>query len=209
MLTSLLLFCALDAHAGGGGTVVGAVDLPRRARDPVLVYVEGEGPPLETGHDALIAQRGIQFQPSLLVVPVGTAVNFANNDTEFHHVFSKSGSNQFEIPEYAPEKTDRSRPLMEPGIVDVQCKKHPEMFAQILVVPNAWHVQVDGDDKGMAHFEITGIEPGNRTVVVWSPGFKPVRKQVHLTEGKSHDLGVLQLEARKRVLQLDLDTSAH
>src|SRR4051812_26857073 len=53
-----------------------------------------------TAH-AVIEQRGAEFAPYVTVVQTGTAVDFPNNDTVRHHVYSFSQPKRFEIKLYA------------------------------------------------------------------------------------------------------------
>ena len=44
-----------------------------------------------------MAQRGKQFLPGVLVVPVGTSVHFPNRDSVRHHVYSFFPAKKFEL----------------------------------------------------------------------------------------------------------------
>ncbi len=50
-------------------------------------------------------QRGEQFVPRVLAITVGTIVDFPNNDTTFHNVFSLSRTVPFDLGRYTPGKT--------------------------------------------------------------------------------------------------------
>ena len=46
-----------------------------------------------------------QFQPQVLVVPVGSTVRFPNQDPILHNVFSVSGENRFDLDLYKRPKS--------------------------------------------------------------------------------------------------------
>ena len=55
---------------------------------------------------ARMDQRGEQFVPRVLAITVGTTVDFPNNDTTFHNVFSLSRVRTFDLGRY-PAGPDR------------------------------------------------------------------------------------------------------
>ncbi len=101
----------------------------------VVVAVELKGQPAKpaVGATATMAQRDRQFQPQLLVVQTGTAVNFPNFDTVRHHVYSFSQTKRFELKLYAGTPTD---PVVfdKPGVAQLGCNIHDRMTATIVVV---------------------------------------------------------------------------
>ena len=45
-------------------------------------------------------QKDLLFDPNFLIVPVGSSVNFPNEDDEFHNVFSYSKARRFDLGRY-------------------------------------------------------------------------------------------------------------
>jgi plastocyanin len=111
-----------------------------------------------------VRQAGIQFEPRIQVVTVGSRVMFENQDKVFHNVFTRSPENVFDTGQYAP---GRSRYVMfdSVGVVQLYCAIHPEMSGTVVVVPNhAWtRAAADGS------FEIAGLTPGTYGLRVWHP----------------------------------------
>ena len=77
-------------------------------------------------------QNEMKFSPYVLPVVVGTTVDFPNNDTQWHNVYSKGGAKDFDLGLYPPGKS-RSVTFDKPGIVQVLCNAHPNMEAFIVV----------------------------------------------------------------------------
>jgi plastocyanin len=96
-----------------------------------------------------IAQSDKRFDPSVTVVPVGTAVSFPNRDTVRHHVYSFSPTKRFEIKLYvgtpaAPVVFDK------PGIAVLGCNIHDQMAAWVVIVPTPWYAKTDA--QGVARW---------------------------------------------------------
>jgi plastocyanin len=91
-----------------------------------------------------LRQKNKTFLPRVLGVPVGSSVDFPNDDLIFHNVFSLSGPQPFDLGLYRSGQTP-SRTFAQPGTYRVFCNIHPQMSALILVVPTP-HVTVAGAD---------------------------------------------------------------
>src|SRR6185437_10532227 len=81
---------------------------------------------------AKMQQLGRRFQPDVLVVPVGSTVEFPNLDPIFHNIFSLSRSQTFDLGYYAEGKS-RTVTFARPGIVQVYCHIHANMYGVITV----------------------------------------------------------------------------
>jgi plastocyanin len=112
---------------------------------------------------AVMDQKHKAFVPHVLVVQTGTSVDFPNNDTVSHHVYSFSGPKSFELPLY---KGDAHPPLVfeKPGIVVLGCNIHDEMLGYIYVVDTPYFATTD--EAGKAHIPLPA---GGYSVRVWTP----------------------------------------
>ncbi|HEX5727777.1 MAG TPA: carboxypeptidase regulatory-like domain-containing protein [Longimicrobiaceae bacterium] len=144
-------------QGGGAAHVMGAV--------PAVAYlvgpVAGAGNPAPAARPRL-TQRDTSFRPPVLVVPVGTAVEFPNADAFFHNVFSYSAPKRFDLGRY-PRGESRTVVFDRPGIVKVYCEIHQWMRAAVVVVENPFHAQVGADGR----FSIGGVPPGRYRLAVW------------------------------------------
>ncbi len=114
---------------------------------------------------ATIEQRDKKFQPKLLVVQRGRAVDFPNNDTVRHHVYSFSPAKTFEIRLYigrpaAPVVFDRV------GTVVLGCNIHDQMVGFIQVVDTPWYGVTDA--QGVAR--LPPPTAGAHQLKIWHPG---------------------------------------
>jgi plastocyanin len=104
---------------------------------------------------AQMLQKGKTFSPHLLVVTVGSSVDFPNLDPIFHNAFSSFDGQIFDIGLYPPG-TSRTIQFHRTGIVRVFCNIHPTMSAVIVVVDTPYWAITD-EDGGYA---FTDVRPG-------------------------------------------------
>ena len=111
-----------------------------------------------------MAQQDIQFQPYVLVVPVGGTVSFPNLDRVRHQVYSFSRGNRFELQLYGRDET-RTRTFTAAGVAALGCNIHDQMLAYIKVVDTPWAAKTPaGGDV-----TLRAIPAGAATLRVWHP----------------------------------------
>lgn len=80
-----------------------------------------------------VSQKNRQFSPRALTVKVGESLNFKNDDSVYHNVFSFSKALKFDLGAMAPGQSGKVQTTRE-GVIDVECAIHPEMKLEIKVV---------------------------------------------------------------------------
>ena len=146
---------------------------------PSVVYVDtiaGKTFPAPEKH-FLMDQKGLLFQPHILVVPLGATVDFLNSDNVAHNVFwpsisgdKKAGHNLGTWPkgEKKPWKFDHS------GAASLFCNVHPEMSGAIVVSPTPYYAETDKS----GNYKIENVPDGQYNVVAWHEGAKQQTKPV-------------------------------
>lgn len=104
---------------------------------------------------AEMLQKDKTFTPHILVISVGTSVDFPNSDPIFHNAFSNFEGQVFDIGLYPPGSS-RSFRFDRPGIVRVFCNIHPSMSAVIVVVNTPFFTTTDDD----GHFALPDVPAG-------------------------------------------------
>src|SRR5262252_1976746 len=109
-----------------------------------------------------VVQRNKRFEPHLLVVTVGTDVDFPNLDPFFHNVFSLFDGKRFDLGLYEAGGS-RTVSFDAPGICYIFCNIHPEMSAAIVVVDSPYYATSKPDGQ----FSIPNVEAGHYLLYVW------------------------------------------
>lgn len=129
------------------------------------VFLEpvGAAPPLRV-RKIDIEQKDRQFEPMVTVVQTGTAINFPNNDTVRHHVYSFSPPKVFELRLYSGKPAS---PIVfdKPGTVVLGCNIHDKMVAYIRVVDTPWFGKTGRDGK----VKLEGVPEGQYRLKAWTP----------------------------------------
>jgi hemoglobin len=135
-----------------------------------------------TAKERIVEQRGREFAPHVIAVPVGSTISFPNFDPFFHNVFSLSAAAAFDLGLYASGDT-REVTFKKEGIVRLGCNLHSKMSAYIIVV-SAPHYAVT-DAAGA--FSFRRLAPGRYRVKAWSErSAAPTRSEVTITPGANH-----------------------
>jgi len=150
----------------------------------VVVYLEGQlapGKPIRVD----LQQKGQRFEPQLQVIPAGSTVSFPNADPIFHNVFSLSGARKFDLG-YYPAGQTRTVKFDEPGVVQVYCHLHPNMYAAIVVAPNRWYTQPADDGT----FSFHDVPPGVYRLVAWHMNAGFFRREIRVQASGGTDVVV-------------------
>lgn len=126
----------------------------------------GASAPIRFNWPYQVAQRNLQFDPYILIVPVGAEVRFPNLDRVRHHVYSFSDGNRFELELYGRDET-RAHRFTQAGIAAVGCNIHDQMQAYIVVVDTP-HV---GRTNNGGSVLIQGVN-GPGELRVWHPNLR-------------------------------------
>jgi plastocyanin len=113
---------------------------------------------------AVMDQRNLAFLPRVLVVEVGTSVEFPNNDSVSHQVYSFSPAKRFQLPLYKgvahpPVTFDR------PGLVVLGCNIHDAMVGYIYVTDAPYF----GRTESNGGLDLKGLRGGDYRLAIWSP----------------------------------------
>ena len=125
-------------------------------------------PPINGGAGARLTQRNKTFEPHMLVIPVGSMVEFPNRDPFFHNVFSLFEGKRFDLGLYEAG-TSRSVRFDRPGVSYIFCNIHPEMSAVVIAMATPLYAQAGGD----GWVTIPNVPYGRYTLHFWSQGMAP------------------------------------
>jgi plastocyanin len=116
----------------------------------------------QTSPRVRLVQRNKSFEPHVLVVPVGSLVEFPNRDPFFHNVFSLFEGKRFDLGLYEAGTT-RDVHFDKPGVSYIFCNIHPEMSAVVIAVETPYYATSDARGE----IAIRNVPAGRYTLRVW------------------------------------------
>ena len=167
-----LFFCALAALAAlplAAATVSGKVSfITKRGQNPVanetLVWLEPAGRAVRKSPQTFqMMTRGKALVPHVLAIPVGSTVEFPNDDPISHNLFSLSSGNTFDLGLYR-RGAGKSHKFDAAGIVNVYCNVHPSMSAVIHVMATPYYTFADA----AGNYAVADVPPGKYRLVAWN-----------------------------------------
>ena len=137
-------------------------------------------------------QKNKNFSPHLLVVPLGSAVEFPNLDPFFHNVFSQFNGKRFDLGLYEAGST-RVVHFDHEGISYLFCNIHSQMAAVIVTVRTPYFAA--GTRSGP--LEMHDVPVGDYELHVWAEWADPkalqeLSRRVHIGPS-DRDLGTLRV----------------
>ena len=216
--------CARLAEACGRGGLAVLALLLLAGRVPaatLVIHVQGAdgrvlpgavvtARPLEGGahrpapQHAVMDQVDRAFVPDLLVLPVGSAIEFPNSDAVSHQIYSFSPAKRFQLPLY------RGKPyppvlFEQAGVVTLGCNIHDEMLAYVVVTEAPYFGRTD------AAGTYTGeVVRGRYRVAIWHPRLREdvADLERELTVGET-DRAELTLRLSRPLLPAPLGNRPH
>src|SRR5262249_38065971 len=126
------------------------------------------------------------FVPHVLAVPVGTKVDFRNDDAIFHNVFSLAKPNDFDTGLYKQGAT-YTQTFRKGGPVQLLCNIHSSMIGYVYVVDTPYYTQADLTGA----FTIKGVPPGEYEISVWHEGSsKDFHQKLTVTSDGIHGMAI-------------------
>jgi plastocyanin len=171
---SIILVLTL-VGAAVAGTITGTVS-PGKSSVVYVDVIAGKTFPAPS-QKPLMDQKGLVFSPHLLVVQVGTTVEFQNSDNVQHNVFWPSISGNKKLTHNLgtwPKGEKKAFKFDDPGVVPLLCNVHPEMAGYIIVSPTPYFAETDAS----GNYKIESVPDGKYNVAAWHEGMKTQTKSV-------------------------------
>jgi len=184
-ITLALLGLLAAAACTAGELDVSVIDRSGRGVAEAVVTVDPiDAPrPIPQAAAAAMDQKDLAFVPRVLVVAVGTNVDFPNNDAVSHQVYSFSPAKKFQLPLYKgqahpPVNFDRK------GLVVLGCNIHDEMAGYIYVTDASFFGKTDASGT----WKLAGLAAGDYRITVWSPLIADAPSTLTLTQHVNEDV---------------------
>jgi plastocyanin len=172
--------------------------------DAVVSLNDGKQPAAPSS-GALYRMRQIneQFDPHVLVVPVGAQVLFPNEDPVRHHVYSFSPPKPFELKLYGRGEVP-SVQFDQPGVVALGCNIHDKMRAYIYVVEAQYFSKTN--EQGIAEFK--DLPASDYNIEVWHPRMREPdrsRRKLAILDGDERYQFFLDLNPARQPAVVDYE----
>lgn len=164
----------------------------------VVVWLSPMGPASEVHADPKqplrLTQHNKSFDPHVLVVPVGSVVQFPNRDPFFHNVFSLFEGKRFDLGLYEAGTT-RNVSFDRPGVSYIFCNIHAEMSAVIIALDTPYY----GISNRKGEIVMPNVPAGRYIMKTWYETAPPdvleaMSREVNVTDNSS-SLGILRISA--------------
>jgi plastocyanin len=128
-----------------------------------IAQLAGAVSPTLPGHSsAQIAQINKSFDPHVLVIQVGTPVQFPNKDPFLHNVFSLFDGKRFDLGFYEAGSS-KTVHFDRPGVSFLFCNIHPEMSGAVIAVDTPYYGISDRNGR----VSIPNVPDGRYQMSVW------------------------------------------
>jgi plastocyanin len=183
---AFLLLAALTAGpafgADLGGTAQSSAGKP--VENAVIWLDAPDARPKPQDTALTVDQRNLAFEPHVLVVRVGTAVSFPNNDRVFHNVFSFKDGKKFDLGMYPAGVKAKPVVFDKPGLSRIFCNIHPNMAAYVMAVDTPYYAM--SNERGA--FTLANVPAGTYTYHAWRPGGETLTGTVTVGPAKPLEL---------------------
>jgi plastocyanin len=143
-----------------------------------------------------LAQHNKSFEPHLLVLAVGSEVEFPNRDPFFHNVFSLFEGKRFDLGLYEAGTT-RNVVFDRPGISYIFCNIHSEMSAVIIALETPYY----GVSNPQGEILIPSVPSGRYVMHVWHQSSLP-----EVLDGLTREITVSRTDSSLGVIRLTRTT---
>ena len=130
----------------------------------------------------VVDQTRMTFVPHVMVVQVGTTVEFLNSDPVGHNVYWPSISGNKKLAHNLgtwPKGEKKSFQFNDVGVASLLCNVHPEMNGYIVVSPTPYFALTDKS----GNYEIKNVPSGKYTLKTWSEDGKVSTQVVEVGAG--------------------------
>ena len=172
----------LMASASFAGDIKGKVGVQGlKSADNIAVYVDAipdkkfDAPTAKP----VVDQTKMAFVPHVIVVQIGTTVEFLNSDAVGHNVYWPSISGNKKLSHNLgtwPKGEKKSFQFNDVGVASLLCNVHPEMSGYIVVAPTPYFAVTDKSGD----YEIKNVPPGKYTLKTWSEDGKVTTQAVEV-----------------------------
>ena len=138
-------------------------------------------------------QKSCRFEPHVMIIPVGSTVEYLNSDGVSHNVHTYPTKNDA-INKLIPAGSKESQVLDKADRIEIKCDIHPWMNSH-LIVSDTPFVAVSAPDGS---FEIAGLPAGDYKLEIWHEKLGKADAKVTIAADGSSEAIEVELGAKKK-----------
>lgn len=133
------------------------------------------------------------FEPHVILLPVGSTVEYLNSDSISHNVRTLARKHEAINKTVAPGGKETQ--LLDQGAdkIEIKCDLHPWMNAWLFVSDTPFAALTDADGR----FQIEGLPPGEHKLVLWHERLPKAEATVTVREDGSVDPVTIKMAPKK------------
>lgn len=145
---------------------------------------------LPTSNSVIIGQKNAEFIPAITPVTVGSTVQFVNNDSFYHNVFSLTPGAKFNIGRrtpgdvYSKEVPPTKWKVSGLGPIDLFCDIHSQMNAVILSLDTPHFTKVTEDGT----YNLSDLPAGTYELRVYNKDFELYTQKITVAESEQYEI---------------------
>jgi plastocyanin len=174
----MILLLAMMAGAAWAGSISGKVSGGAGISVVYVDAISGKTFPIPSRRPVM-DQKGLRFEPHILIVQLGETVDFLNSDSVQHNVFWPSVGGDKKASHNMgtwPKGQKKEWKFDHAGVAPLFCNVHPEMSGYIVVSPTPYYAETDA----AGNYTIKDVPDGSYTVTAWHEGMKPKSQPVQV-----------------------------
>lgn len=128
-------------------------------------------------------QNGCRFEPHVLVLPVGSSVDYLNSDEVSHNIHTYATKNSG-LNKTVSAGSKLAQKFDKEEAIKVTCDIHPWMTSWIFVTDSPKYALTGADGS----FEIAGLEPGTHKLEFWHESLGKGKGEVTIAADGSSEM---------------------
>ncbi|MBI5150289.1 MAG: carboxypeptidase regulatory-like domain-containing protein [Candidatus Omnitrophica bacterium] len=182
LFVSVACLCSFYSRPVWAGSISGHVECKGvKSNQWAVVYVDaiaGKEFPAAT-QPVSMDQQGKEFIPHVLPILKGTTVEFLNNDSFAHNIFSPDkAADEMNLGSWG-QGEKRTHVFNKLGEAVMLCNLHPEMEGWIVVLPTPYFAVTDTNGD----YAIDNVPEGTYTLKTWHQKLAPSQSEVTVASG--------------------------
>ncbi len=153
-----------------------------------VVSVEGLSAPSTSSNEDLLIIRNehCRFQPHIAVGSVKQHLEVQNDDPILHNTHIRTKNRAFFNVVLLPHAQGIKKVIKEPGLMTIECNKHPFMMGYVQVFDHPFYAVTDSQGA----FALPNLPPGTHRLTIWHKTLGTIYQTITISPTTTADLTI-------------------